>query len=297
MRSLKFTQLQRAEKPISKLRSLSLVENWPVGRAAVGVVGWNHSSGQVEIIGTIGDIEHARFSWASVTKVLTALCVLEGVNAGEISLDEELGQPRSTVRHVLSHASGLASSSRTVVAKPATKRIYSNAGYELLGEFVAERYGVDFVASLTRKVLQPLQMYSTRLLGSPASGAEGPLGDLLKLTKKMLENTLAPSAVFLEATSTAFPGLDGVLPGFGMQRPCDWGLGFEIKDDKQPHWTGRLNSPSTFGHFGRSGSFIWVDPDALVGCACLCDREFGAWAHGAWPSLADAVLAEILEDY
>ena len=70
----------------------------------------------------------------------------------------------------------------------------------------------------------------------------------------------------------------GVLPGFGYQPHCDWGLGFEIRDRKAPHWTGSRNSPRTFGHFGQSGSFLWVDPEARVACASLADRDFGDWA-------------------
>ncbi len=89
-----------------------------------------------------------------------------------------------------------------------------------------------------------------------------------------------------------FAGLAGVLPGFGHFDPCDWGLGPEIRDAKQPHWTGAANAPATFGHFGRSGSFLWIDPDAGIACAGLCNRPFGPWAARAWPALADAVLAE-----
>ena len=59
-----------------------------------------------------------------------------------------------------------------------------------------------------------------------------------------------------EATDVQFPGLTGVLPGFGVQRPNDWGLGFEIRDAKSPHWTGSANSGRTYGHFGQSGTFI-----------------------------------------
>ncbi len=54
---------------------------------------------------------------------------------------------------------------------------------------------------------------------------------------------------------------------------------------------GRRNSPATFGHFGRSGTFLWVDPVAGLGVGCLTDRPFGAWAGEAWPALSDAVLA------
>ena len=69
--------------------------------------------------------------------------------------------------------------------------------------------------------------------------------------------------------------------------------GFELRDSKSPHWTGARNSPRTFGHFGRSGTFLWVDPDAGVALACLTDRDFGDWAVEAWPALSDAVLAEL----
>jgi CubicO group peptidase (beta-lactamase class C family) len=91
----------------------------------------------------------------------------------------------------------------------------------------------------------------------------------------------------------AFPGLTGVLPGFGRQDPNDWGLGFELRDRKSPHWTGGRSSPATYGHFGRSGTFLWVDPQARAACVCLTDREFGPWAARAWPELTDAVLAEL----
>jgi CubicO group peptidase (beta-lactamase class C family) len=89
-----------------------------------------------------------------------------------------------------------------------------------------------------------------------------------------------------------FSGLGGVLPDVGRFDPNDWGLGVELRDGKQPHWTGGRNSARTFGHFGGSGTFLWVDPDADVACACLTDREFDAWALDAWPRLSDAVLVE-----
>jgi CubicO group peptidase (beta-lactamase class C family) len=94
------------------------------------------------------------------------------------------------------------------------------------------------------------------------------------------------------ATSVQLPGLDGTLPGFGRQSPNDWGLGFELRDGKHPHWTGATNSPATFGHFGRSGTFLWVDSAAQVSLVVLTDRAFGPWAAQAWPVLADTVLAE-----
>ena len=83
------------------------------------------------------------------------------------------------------------------------------------------------------------------------------------------------------------------LPGLGHQKPNDWGLGFEIRDSKSPHWTGATSSPRTYGHFGQSGTFLWVDPDAGVGCTALTDRDFGSWAIDAWPPFTDGVLAAL----
>ena len=139
---------------------------------------------------------------------------------------------------------------------------------------------------------EPLELSAT-LEGSPASGVSGTLDDLLALGRELLAPTLIAPETLAEATAVAFPGLIGVLPGFGRMDPNDWGLGVELRDEKRPHWTGERNSPRTFGHFGQSGSFLWVDPVAGVACACLCDRDFGNWAKDAWPRLSDAIIAEL----
>ncbi|CDP89203.1 beta-lactamase [Mycolicibacterium farcinogenes] len=95
-----------------------------------------------------------------------------------------------------------------------------------------------------------------------------------------------------QAVTVQFPGLDGVLPGFGVQRPNDWGLGFELRDGKTPHWTGSANSPRTYGHFGQSGTFLWVDPVADLALVVLTDRDFGDWTYPLWPAVSDGVLRE-----
>jgi CubicO group peptidase (beta-lactamase class C family) len=178
-----------------------------------------------------------------------------------------------------------------VLSPPGRRRIYSNRGFEVLAGHVAARLGTPFRAHLRAAVLDPLGLAGTDLVGSPAAGATGPVGDLAALGRELLAPTLVPD-LMPAATRTAFPGLTGVLPGFGRQEPNDWGLGFEIRDGKQPHWTGRRNSPDTFGHFGQSGAFLWVDPVAGLACACLTDRRFGDWTAQRWPDLSDAILDE-----
>jgi CubicO group peptidase (beta-lactamase class C family) len=56
---------------------------------------------------------------------------------------------------------------------------------------------------------------------------------------------------------------------------------------------GTRTSPRAFGHFGGSGTFVWVDPEPAVACAVLTDREFGEWAMESWPAFSDAVLDEL----
>lgn len=233
----------------------------------------------------------AALHWASVTKLLTALAVLDAVEQGLVASGEPAGPPGSTVAHLLAHASGLAPDEDRILAKPGHRRIYSNRGFEVLAGLVSARAGRPFGDVLTDRVCGPLGMTGTRLDGSPAHGAVGPLRDLAALGRELLAPTLLPAQTAAQATSIAFPGLSGVLPGFGRQDPNDWGLGFEIRDGKQPHWTGTRNSPATFGHFGQAGGFLWVDPTAGLACACLTDRTFGAWAAEAWPPLSDAVIA------
>jgi CubicO group peptidase (beta-lactamase class C family) len=268
------------------VRALRQIDGWPARNATVGVAVPDG------VLAVRGPVERP-FRWASVTKLLTAATVLVARDEGILRLDEAAGPSGSTVRHLLAHASGLPLDGDAPVAQPGTRRIYSNTGFEILGELVAGRAEMAFSAYLGGAVLEPLAMARTRLDGSPAWGARGPLVDLLAFGKELLSPTVIAEETLAEATTVAFPGLVGVLPGFGRQDPLDWGLGFELRDAKSPHWTGRRNSPRTFGHFGRSGSFLWVDPDARVACASLADREFGGWAADAWPALADAVLAEI----
>jgi CubicO group peptidase (beta-lactamase class C family) len=116
------------------------------------------------------------------------------------------------------------------------------------------------------------------------------VSDLLAFAREVLAPTLVAAATLAEATRPQFPDLAGVLPDVGRFDPNPWGLTFEIRDEKRPHWIGTLNSPATFGHFGGSGSFLWVDPEAALATVVLADREFGPWALEAWPELSDAVL-------
>jgi CubicO group peptidase (beta-lactamase class C family) len=267
--------------------ALRQVENWDVPRVAVGAT---RAEGE---LGAQGERERI-FSWASVTKLFTAYACLVAAEEGTLDLDEPAGPPGSTVRHLLAHASGLPFERGMPVGRPGVRRVYSNPGIELAAVTLAEHAGMPFDRYLREAVLLPLGVRA-ELHGSPAASMQGSLDDLLAFARELLAPRLIAPETLAEATSVQFPGLPGVVPDLGRYEPNDWGLGFELRDDKRPHWTGTRNSPRTFGHFGGSGTFLWVDPEAQVALACLTDREFGDWAKEAWPRLSDAVLAEAKE--
>lgn len=262
------------------------LKNWPAPEAAAGVTDARAT------LAHGGDVDRPQ-PWASVTKLITAYGILRLLEVGELDLDEPAGPPGSTVRHLLAHASGLNIEGSASIAQPGRRRIYSNGAFQLLGDLIAKRNGSTVGDYLTDAVLRPLEMTGSTLEPHQAhSGGRGPVRDLLRFARELLAPTLVAAETLGQATTVAFPGLDGVLPGFGRQTNNDWGLGFEIRDTKQPHWTGTRNSPRTFGHFGQQGSFLWVDPTAGLACVALTGRRFGDWAPAAWPPFSDAVLAE-----
>jgi CubicO group peptidase (beta-lactamase class C family) len=260
--------------------ALRQVDGWPCEHVAAGVCGAAEA--------THGDAER-RFAWASVTKPAAALAMLVAAEEGLVDLDEPAGPPGATFRHLLAHASGLPFEAGPPISRPGVRRVYSNYGFEVAAALVEERAEMPF-AEYFAHVWSGTGMV---LNGSAGSGVEGTLADLLALARELQVPARVAPETLAEASSLQFPGLTGVLPGFGRQDRNDWGLGLELRDAKSPHWTGARNAPSTFGHFGRSGTFLWVDPAAGIALGCLTDLDFGDWARDAWPRLADAVLQEV----
>jgi CubicO group peptidase (beta-lactamase class C family) len=267
------------------VEALRQIDEWDVPVAAAAVLR------DGELVATQGP-QAEEFRWASVTKLVTALAALVAAEEGVIDLDEPAGPPGSTVRHLLAHASGLPFEAGAPAGRVGQRRIYSNVGFETLADHIAERAEMPFAAYLAGGVLAPLGL-GAELRGSAASELHGSLGDLVGLARELQQPTLVAPETLAEATSVQFPGLAGVLPDFGRSDPNDWGLGFELRDAKSPHWTGTSNSPQTYGHFGGSGTFLWVDPEARLALGVLTSREFGDWSKEAWPRLSDAVLAEL----
>jgi CubicO group peptidase (beta-lactamase class C family) len=267
------------------VEALHQIDDWDVPFATAGVTRAEAT------VATRGDTSH-RVRLASVSKPVSALAALVAAEEGVLDLDEPAGPPGSTVRHLLAHTSGLPFEGEAPIAPPGRRRIYSNEGFKALGEHLADRAEMPFADYVRGAVVQPLAL-GLDPEGHPGAGMHASLEDVLGLGRELLAPRLVAAETHAEMVRVQFPGLDGVLPDWGRFSPLDWGLGVELKGEKSPHWSGSRTSSATFGHFGGSGTFLWVDPERGVACAALTTREFGDWAKEAWPRLSDAVLEEL----
>ena len=149
----------------------------------------------------------ARHRIGSITKTMTGLCVMALIDEGKLRLDDRLidhitelsfdGDGAAiTVRHLLTHTSGIAMVNRredifdpnalldsetrddkdalalfpngiTLEVPPGTKWCYANLGFALLGEIVARIEGAPIAEVMARRVFAPLGMSNSDLLDEP----------------------------------------------------------------------------------------------------------------------------------
>jgi len=271
-----------------RVQALRQIDEWPVEFAAAGVV---DRSGSVS---TRGDVARA-VRLASVSKPVSALATLVAAEEGVVDLDEPAGPPGSTVRHLLAHTSGLPFEGVEAISRPEQRRIYSNEAFRVLARHLATLSEMPFAEYVRLAVCEPLRI-GLDPEGDPGSGMHASLEDVLSLGRELLQPTLVAPETRDEMVAVQFPGLAGVLPDYGRFDPLDWGLGVQLNTAPRS-WMGSRTSPRTFGHFGGSGTFLWVDPDARIVCAALTTRGFDEWAKVAWPRLADAVFDELASSH
>jgi CubicO group peptidase (beta-lactamase class C family) len=276
--------------PDSSLSSiLATIDEWPVPHAVAAVVQ------RGSVIAVHGETDRT-FRLASISKVITAWTCLIAVEEGSVSLDDAVGPPESTLRHCLAHAAGYGFDTATPIMGVGKRRIYSNTGIEIAAKHVAERTGLMFADYMNEAIFEPLGMSDTSLKASPAYAVFSTVDDMALFMQELIQPSLISAVTAQDAITVQYPELGGVIPGLGSYKPNPWGLGIEIRDGKQPHWTGLLNSPQTFGHFGGSGTMMWIDPTIDTGLIALTDLNFDKWsaeALVAWPSLSDAVIRSL----
>ncbi len=272
---------------------LDATSTWPVPTVAGAIV---HRG---EVLERIGPGDHM-FRLASIGKVLTAWTCLIAIEEGTIALDDPVGPDDGsgrTLRHLLAHAGGYGFNAGDPIGAPERRRQYGNAGIEAAADHLARAADMSFDEYLRVGLLDPLAMTSTQLRGSPAFQMWSTVDDLVRFSQEVTAPTLITSETAALAARPHFPTLGGIVPGVGRYETCPWGLGFEIRGDKSPHWTGSRNSTATYGHFGGAGTMMWIDPDQDgLSLIALTDRPFDDWAEDAlqlWPALSDATIESV----
>ena len=253
------------------MSELQQINQWPVDTVAGALI---HSG---EVIDKAGDTSR-QFPVASVTKLVSAYAVMMAVEEGAVDLKQPAGPEGSTLEHLLAHASGVKFDSREQQKPVGERRIYSSAGYEWAAEIVEGATGIEFAEYLREGVCEPLGMSSTRLEDLAGHGLVSTVEDLAAFAAEVHDPQLLHPSTVADMRRVHFPGLRGIVPGYGSFKDCTWGLGFEIRGEKD-HWMGALPADAT-GHFGMSGTYLWLAGDYAM--VALTDRDFGDWAKPLW---------------
>lgn len=231
---------------------------------------------------------------ASVTKLLSTLVFTDAIvheffDFSDIVDIDYFGDNNVTFADLLAHASGTRPEYNDPIA-PRTKRIYTNEAFELAEQFFIKKLGSSFSGANVAQIFSDgLKGHLGDHIHLESSCAHGAIGDdegIVALMNEIRNPSFIPQSIFSKLTQTYLPELEGILPGWGNYKHNTFGIGFEIKGDKTPHWTSELSSPQTYGHFGQSGAFIFHDPENNISGCCLSNSDFAPWAKVAFPVLS-----------
>jgi len=263
------------------------------------------------------------YDLASLTKVigLTTACMML-VQEGKLDLDASVaryvpafqgpGKERVTIRHLLTHSSGLpawrplyteATTRATALAltdttplvrQPGDTFVYSDLGAIVLTQAVEAITGERLDGYLDRRLFQPLQMTSTRFLPPPA------WRDRIAPTERSQDGTIIRGTVHDENAwklggVSGHAGLFSTAPD--LARFASWLLGAWRRDSGQVRaftkrqgfppgssralgWDtpsdnssgGTKLGPHAFGHTGFTGTSIWLDPERDLVIILLTNR-------------------------
>jgi beta-lactamase class C len=209
-------------------------------------------------------------------------------------------------------------------AAPGTLVQYGNHGYGLAAILVERLSGLPFTAALQDLVLGPLHIEG--YLGVEPPRAPALLADVrgndppelaafnsafyrsLALPWAGLVTTAAGAMALVRAFAGRPPGFvspelladarrsqtDGLAGGAAAPlwyAACPWGLGPDIRGQKQPHWSPSNAAPESFGHAGASGCVAWHDPASDLSYAMMGTRTAAnGWLLRHSPALSAALI-------
>jgi CubicO group peptidase (beta-lactamase class C family) len=272
------------------------------------------------------------FALASLTKPLVGAACMVAIEEGLLDLDAEVRDAfslRHLLSHCAGLPQPGLRWQEPPGYAPGTQRWYSNAGYVQAAKLLEAASGMSCAAYLREAVFSPLGMDASLGLAAtdaaraarvwePGHYGEGELfnserfradappqgggfagarayGSLLSCLLARGESAgralLAPETVD-EMLAPQFGPLPGGVGGVGEWTDLCWGLGFDVRGRREPHWAGASLSPRAASHFGASGTLAWLDPERGVGLVALANRgTYSGWWREPWSALGAAVTA------
>jgi CubicO group peptidase (beta-lactamase class C family) len=248
---------------------------------------------------------------ASCSKPVTATAVMTLIDEGTIGLNDpfqeyipEFKGPEAekiTIRHLLSHTSGLPIRTETTTLQaaeeglenpPGSKMIYSNTGYDLLGMLIERVSGQPFEEFIANRIFEPLGMENSTfiqlgmdrersVLARPGTTYDWPAEIEGKVwASSTLWSTAFDMGIFLQTflNRGSYGDLQLLSPASidamaqsqveGIPREKVNGIttppsgyGWFLLEGLQFPNYPKKLSKSSYGHSGASGAFIWVDPE------------------------------------
>jgi CubicO group peptidase (beta-lactamase class C family) len=272
------------------------------------------------------------FALASLTKPLVAAACMVALEEGLLDLDAAVRDGfalRHLLSHCSGLPEPGLRWQEQPEYPPGTQRWYSNAGYVQAARLLEDASGMSCAAYLRDAVLAPLGMDAAlgldpadaartakvwqpgrygedelfnserfRRDAPPQSGAfasaraygrllscllaGGSSGGVALLAAETVEEMLAPQ----------FGPLPGGVNGVGEWPDLCWGLGFDVRGRREPHWAGNSLRARAASHFGASGTLAWLDPERGLGLVVLANRgSYTGWWRAPWAALGSAVTA------
>jgi D-alanyl-D-alanine carboxypeptidase len=292
---------------------------------------WSKGYGYADVTNRIPATEQTLYRVASITKTFTATAVMQLVEQGKLSLEDPVNQrltwfvpqgadPAQPIRvwNLLSHTAGLlreapgtdwdefrspdaaelrTATPTTPLSTPTQTRIkYSNYGFAVAGELVAQASGIPYADYLRERILKPLGMTNSLLLDSAEAvpGLAVPYGRRLPGRGRVVERQIEEKALlpagglvsnvrdlakwaslqFNEADEYRGPVLTGRSLR-EMHRPRflvpDWSLGYGLG-----WWLNRGEKRAEIEHTGGLPGYkskLLMDPTSKVAVIVLINAE------------------------
>jgi serine beta-lactamase-like protein LACTB, mitochondrial len=180
------------EEYLSTYYTNKQVPSISAGYLADGKIQWVSARGLSDIENNVPATNKTLYRIASISKPITAVAIMQLVEAGRINLDENVrkyipylpaAKKTFTVRQLLNHTAGIRTyrenefdskkhffSTRDVVLyimkdsleyNPGDKRIYSTLGYNLLAAVIENVSGKEYSVYLKENIFDPSEMHNT----------------------------------------------------------------------------------------------------------------------------------------